>query len=151
MACIVPLPKNKALFFSLKRDANFLTWLSWANASLISPGSFFNPSTISFSCLVSIELWSFPIEQISRARETSWVVKAFVLATPISGPAWVKKVKSDNLVRLDSAELEIQSDLNELFIFLAALSASRVSAVYPLWDIVTKRVLFKRMGRRYRY
>ena len=33
------------------------------------------------------------------------MVKAFVLATPISGPACVKKIKSDNLVRLDSAQL----------------------------------------------
>ena len=64
-----------------------------------------------------------------------------MLATPISGPACVKKFKSDSLVRLDSAELLIQSDITELFICLAAVNASIVSAVSPLCDKVTKRVL----------
>ena len=75
-------------------------------------------------------------------------MKAFVLATPISGPACVKKVKSDSLVRLDSGELLMHSDFTEEFIFLAALSASKVSAVSPLCERVTKRVLSRRIGRR---
>ena len=74
-----------------------------------------------------------------------------MLATPISGPAWVKKVKSESLVRLDSGELVIHRDFNVVFISLAAFRASTVSAVSPLWDRVTKRVLSKRIGRRYRY
>jgi hypothetical protein len=73
-----------------------------------------------------------PIEQARRARATSWVVKALVLATPISGPACVKKVSSDSLVILDSAQLHIQSVSILLFIFFAVLRAWSVSAVSPL-------------------
>ena len=73
-----------------------------------------------------------PIEHVSKARATSWVVKALVLATPISGPAWVKKVRSEFLVMLDSAELHMQSVSIVLFIFFAVLRASSVSAVSPL-------------------
>ena len=59
-------------------------------------------------------------------------MKALVLATPISGPAWVKNIRSEFLVMLDSAELHIQSVIIVLFIFFAILRASNVSAVSPL-------------------
>ena len=73
-----------------------------------------------------------PIEHVSKARATSWVVKALVLATPISGPAWVKNIRSEFLVMLDSAELHMQSVSIVLFVFFAVLRASSVSAVSPL-------------------
>ena len=69
-------------------------------------------------------------------------MKAFVLATPISGPACVKKFKSESLVRLDSAELLMQREFIALLICLAAFNASIVSAVSPLWDKVTNKVSF---------
>ena len=111
-------------------------------------GNFFKPLTMSSSCCLLILLCNLPMEQRSNARETSWVVNAFVLATPISGPAWVKKVKSDILVRLDSAELHMQSDLTLGLIFFAAFRASTVSAVSPLCERVMKRVWSKRIGLR---
>ncbi len=57
-------------------------------------------------------------------------MKAFVLATPISGPAWVRKIKSESLVRVDSGELQIQSDFTVLFIFFAINLASIVFCRY---------------------
>jgi len=65
-----------------------------------------------------IVFFNLPIEQVKSAKETSCVVNAFVLATPISGPAWVKKIKSESLVRLDSAELVIHRVFILVFIFL---------------------------------
>ena len=57
-----------------------------------------------------------PIEQVNKANATSWVVNALVLATPISGPAWVKKVSSEILERLDSSEFVMHRVLIFLFI-----------------------------------
>ena len=62
-------------------------FVSCNNASFISPGRRFKPSTISFSCERLIFPLTFPIEHIRSAKATNCVVKAFVLATPISGPA----------------------------------------------------------------
>ena len=60
-----------------------------------------------------------PIAHVRSARPTNCVVNALVLATPISGPALVKNIKSEFLVILDSAELEMQSVVIFLLIFLA--------------------------------
>ena len=87
---------------------------------------------IAFSFCLLIVFLQTPIEQVSRARATSWVVNAFVLATPISGPACVKKVRADSLVMLDSEELHMQSVSIVLFISFAVFRASSVSAVSPL-------------------
>jgi hypothetical protein len=84
----------------------------------------------------------------SSANATSCVVNALVLATPISMPAWVRKVSSDSRVRLDSALLQMVREWMFLLRFFTALSASRVSAVSPLWEMVTNRVLFKIRGLR---
>jgi hypothetical protein len=45
----------------------------------------------------------------SRASAVSWVVKALVEATPISGPARVMKRRSDSRTRLDSGTLQMAS------------------------------------------
>ena len=83
----MPLPIKRALFLSLKREAKFLIWVSWSNASLTSPGKRLSPLIIPLSCFLFIDFFKLPMEHVNNARATSCVVKAFVLATPISGPA----------------------------------------------------------------
>ena len=78
---------NRALFLSLKRIAIVLIWSSSNKHSLIRPGKSFKPSIIDFSLFLLIVSLITPIEHVSKARATSWVVKALVLATPISVPA----------------------------------------------------------------
>ena len=64
-----------------------------------------------------------------------------MLATPISGPACVRKFNSESLVRLDSSQLVMQRLRIFLLIFLATFRASIVSAVSPLCDKVKKGYL----------
>ena len=46
----------------------------------------------------------------SSASALSWVVKALVEATPISGPARVIRTRSDSRTRLDSGTLQIANE-----------------------------------------
>ncbi|MNM96401.1 hypothetical protein D3C81_1088770 [compost metagenome] len=74
--------------------------------------------------------------RVSSSRATSWVVKALVEATPISGPAWVSRVRSDSRTSELVATLQI-ARLERKPSSLALRSAARVSAVSPDWEMVT--------------
>ena len=80
---------------------------SCVSASCTRPGNLCSPCTIRLSRCGSRRFWTLPITQSNNAKATNWVVKALVEATPISGPAWVRKVMSDSRVRLDSATLQM--------------------------------------------
>ena len=66
-------------------------------------------------------------------------MNAFVEATPISGPAFVKIENSDSLAIVLVGTLQIVRVAKKPFSF-AYLSAASVSAVSPDCEIVTKRV-----------
>ena len=65
-----------------------------------------------------------------KNNATSCVVNAFVDATPISGPACVKKTSSESLVKELSATLQMAKVLKKFDSF-AKCSAANVSAVSP--------------------
>ncbi len=48
-----------------------------------------------------------PIFKINNKRTKIWPIKAFVEATPTSGPTWIGKTKSDNLDKVLSVTLTI--------------------------------------------
>ena len=75
---------------------------------------------------------------------TSWVVNAFVDATPISGPACVYKTSLDSLAILLSITLHIDITLAP-FLF-ASFTAARVSAVSPDWDMAITSVFLSARG-----
>jgi hypothetical protein len=76
---------------------------------------------------------------VSSARAASWVVKALVEATPISGPARVMKRRADSRTMADSGTLQMARVL-VMPRLLACLRAARVSAVSPDWEMTTTRV-----------
>ena len=63
-----------------------------------------------------------------------------VEATPISGPALVKSVKSDSRQIELFATLQIVKE-SGLPVFFANFKDDNVSAVSPDWEIVTSKVL----------
>ncbi len=67
----------------------------------------------------------------TRARTITWEVKAFVEATPISGPAWMYTPASVSLAIVEPTTLTMPNTRQPLD--LHTLSAARVSAVSPLW------------------
>jgi hypothetical protein len=76
---------------------------------------------------------------VSRNSATSWVVKALVLATPISTPACVRKFS------LHSRTMALVATLQMVSVWAmprprACFSAAMVSAVSPLWLMVTTSV-----------
>ena len=76
------------------------------------------------------------------------VTKALVEATPISGPAFVKSVKSDSRQIELFATLHMESEIG-LPVFFANFNEDKVSAVSPDCDIVIKRVFFVFIGSWY--
>jgi hypothetical protein len=64
------------------------------------------------------------------------VVKALVDATPISGPARVRKRSAHSRTMADSATLQIAS-VRPMPSALACLTEASVSAVSPDWEIAT--------------
>ena len=73
-----------------------------------------------------------------------------VEATPISGPAFVKSVKSDSRQIELFATLQIASEIG-LPVFFANFNEESVSAVSPDCEIVTKSVLSVFTGSWYWY
>ncbi len=73
---------------------------------------------------------------VSRKSAASWVVKALVEATPISGPARVMKRSAHSRTMADSGTLQMAS----VFVWpsdLAWRSAASVSAVSPDCEMAT--------------
>ena len=66
----------------------------------------------------------------------SCAVKLFVAATPISGPQFIPNATSPLRVSDDVSKLTIEIILQLLF--FAILTASKTSALSPLWDIAIK-------------
>ena len=66
----------------------------------------------------------------------SCAVKLFVAATPISGPQFIPNTTSPLRVSDDVSKLTIEIILQLLF--FAILTASKTSALSPLWDIAIK-------------
>ena len=93
------------------------------------------------SCSLFIIFLDTPIEPHNKSNETSWVRKAFVDATPISAPAFVKKEKLDSLTSDEPSTLHIDKDARYPC-FFDNLNASNVSAVSPDWDKVTNKLFF---------
>ena len=58
--------------------------------------------------------------------------KAFVEATPISGPAWIGKTQSEFLAIVLSTTFTIEQVLTLFFLHIS--KAAAVSAVSPDWD-----------------
>ncbi len=71
----------------------------------------------------------FPRARAKQNRTASWHIKAFVEATPISGPAKVGRVISASRCMELSGALTIASVLT--FLALQAFKAASVSAVSP--------------------
>ena len=76
---------------------------------------------------------------VSRKSAASWVVKALVEATPISGPARVRKRSLLLRMRADSGTLQIDS-VSVMPLPLACCSAASVSAVSPDCEMVMTSV-----------
>ena len=76
------------------------------------------------------------------------VVKAFVEATPISGPAWVKTTLSAS--RASVLPRTLHMDKVDAPRDLASLIAAIVSAVSPDWDTAMNRSPGDTMGSLYR-
>ncbi len=65
-------------------------------------------------------------------------MKAFVEATPISGPAWVRSDPAASRVSMEPCTLQMaRGKAPRAF---ASRNAARVSAVSPLWLIATATV-----------
>ena len=71
-------------------------------------------------------------------------VKLLVAATPISGPQFIPITMSDSLERVDVIEL-IMEIILQLF-FFAIFTASKTSALSPLWDIAITIELGSRLS-----
>ncbi|MNZ98193.1 hypothetical protein D3C78_1174700 [compost metagenome] len=91
-----PRPRNRVWCFSANSSATFSTVLSMARASPRWVGRRRSPSTNPASMPAARVPRTWPRDRVSSIRPTSWVVKALVEATPISGPAWVSRVRSDS-------------------------------------------------------
>ena len=74
------------------------------------------------------------------------MVKALVEATPISGPAWVKRVPSASRVSMLPTTLHTAAVRAPLA--LASRIAASVSAVSPDWEMKTQSVLSSTSGSR---
>ena len=69
--------------------------------------------------------------RLNRNRIANWQVKAFVEATPISGPAFIGRQKVDSLAIELSSLLTIEIIL--LVNFFEYFREAKVSAVSPDW------------------
>jgi len=76
---------------------------------------------------------------VNIASAVSWVVRALVDATPISGPARVSSTSSDSRTIELSATLQTVS-VDRYPARLALRSAANVSAVSPDCEMVTNKV-----------
>ncbi len=81
---------------------------------------------------------TFAITVVSKKSAASWVVNAFVEATPISGPALVRNFSFAKRMIDDSGTLHI-ARVFSCPSLLAYSSAAIVSAVSPDWEITIKR------------
>ena len=72
---------------------------------------------------------------------------AFVVATAISGPASLYRTVSDSFARLEPGTLTMEDVFTP--ISFAYLSAARVSAVSPDWEMSMSTVFFATAGMRY--
>src|SRR5690625_7835302 len=70
---------------------------------------------------------------VNNSSATSWVVKALVEATPISGPASVIRYRSELRTREESGTLQMASVARKGN-SAACSRAPRVSVVSPDWD-----------------
>lgn len=109
-----------------------------ASASPSRVGRRRSSSTSSASTPSARRFCTWPMPRVSSSRATNWVVKALVEATPISGPAWVSRVRSDSRTSELVATLQIAT-LERKPSSLALRRAARVSAVSPDWEMVTNR------------
>ena len=89
---------------------------------------------------------TWPRYAASSSSAVSCDVKAFVEATPISGPACVRIVPAASRVIIEPMTLQIAS-VGEPLIF-ASRCAARVSAVSPDWLMQTVSVFESRIGSR---
>ncbi len=74
----------------------------------------------------------------SRASTTSWLVKALVEATPISGPAWRYTPCPHSRAIVEPTTLQMPTVAAPCS--FASRTAPRVSAVSPDWLIAITRV-----------
>ncbi|MNN67821.1 hypothetical protein D3C81_1834770 [compost metagenome] len=124
---------------SANSSAVFSTIASMARASPRRVGRRRSSSTSSASTPAAKVPRTWPRDRVSSISDTSWVVKALVEATPISGPAWVSRVRSDSRTSELMPTLQI-ARLPRKPSSLALRRAARVSAVSPDWEIETNRV-----------
>ena len=134
----MPRPKNKACSLSAKSFAISLISLSSFKTSSIIPGKWRNCLT-TFASLSGGRPKRLANTVINKVRATSCVVKAFVEATPISGPALVIKQSSDSRTKELSGTLQI-ARLYLKPISFALRNAAKVSAVSPDCEIVINNV-----------
>jgi hypothetical protein len=140
IGCIGPRPRNSACRFSAKRFASSRIWPSSCSVDSISAGMPSSRCTSPRSRSASA-LWNFASATTSMPSAASCVVKAFVDATPISGPARVSITSSDSRTSELSGTLQIAS-CDRYPACFASLSAASVSAVSPDCDTLTNSVFF---------
>ncbi len=99
----------------------------------IFSGRTLSSSAISFNCFPDNVPLLFAIIKVINASDISWQVKAFVEATPISGPACIYVPASTSLAIVLPITLTIPIVVAPSF--CASFMAARVSAVSPLWLI----------------
>lgn len=112
---------------SLTRLSSFLRIFSTILGVCISPSRSWFISPLPRTPLISA------IFKDIRAKLASCTMKVFVAATPISGPACVYRVRSDNLEMV--LPMTLVTEIIFAPLFLANLTAFRVSAVSPDWLI----------------
>ena len=103
----MPRPKNSALCLSAIFGTMRRISSESFNVSLITSGNALSSDARFF--LGSLSLFRlFAIDMANSIRPASWVVKALVEATPISGPALVNKTCSDSLANELVGTLQIE-------------------------------------------
>ena len=133
MLCLL----NNNLAASLYVSVIFSVFSNCLGSSSNAAAIFFLP--LGFASLTPISVNS------KRFKQASWVTNALVDATPISGPALVKRVYSDSRQRELLATLQIVR-VRGSSVFLANFNEAKVSAVSPDCEMVTSNVFFVLTG-----
>ncbi len=135
----MPRPRKSAFSFDANSSLQAMICGSSASTACTATGRWRSDFRCCASCASSSRPRTCASASVSRNRPTSWVVNAFVEATPISTPARVMYAISH------SRTIALVATLQTVSVCVmpserACFSAASVSAVSPLCEIVTTSV-----------